>query len=134
MSVLLNPTVGSGAGGTAGDSERILQGLVGNAAAELSRHTGPAEGQLGRRAQMVAQEGFLVLQDPPTSGARVLGVPHPTRGQGATLGNQPRSTIPETGMRQVEGREEPSGGNSQQTARKTAETARQLCLDGSAHV
>lgn len=83
---------------------------------------------------MVAQEGFLGLQDPPPSGARVLGVPHPTRGQGVMLGNRPRSTVPETGMRQVEGREEPSGGYSQQTAWKTGETVRQLCLDGSARV
>ena len=52
-----------------GDSERISWGLAGNAAAELSRHTGPAEVQLRRRAQTVAQEGFLGLWDPLQSGA-----------------------------------------------------------------
>ena len=35
-------------------------------------------GQLGRRVEMAAQEGFEGLPDPPPSGATVLVVPRPT--------------------------------------------------------
>lgn len=118
VSVCLNPTARVWCRGTVGrfPSAFTGPGWEHSCRAEQTLARAP-EGQLRRRAQTVAQEGFLGLQDPLHPGPACWGAPPHQRAGSAVEPIKEHNT--ETGLRQVEGRDEPAGGSSQQTARKT---------------
>lgn len=94
------------------------------------------EGTDGGPGRLPGAPGSPCIRGPHAGGAP----PHQRAGSNARESIKEHNT--ETGLRQVEGRDEPAGGSSQQTAWKTGwwgvrwgdGQARHRCLDGSARV